>query len=107
MSQAKVDRYKEEKKNRSKNLKKKKIRKYVAIFTTALCLGALCGVPIGKRVYKYSKAKYLANKTVAAVDYQAWFKNYWVDKYYKITGGTLASSTDATTTDASATDAAQ
>ena len=47
MSQAKVDKYKEEKKNRAKTLKKKKIAKVAGILIAALGVGAIIGIPLG------------------------------------------------------------
>ncbi len=105
MSQAKVDRYKENKKNRSKILKQKKIKKYTAILVTAFCVGALIGIPVGKGIYKYSKNLAEQNKTVNDMDYNSWFNNYWDEKLPSTASETSADvATDdadpATTTDA-------
>ena len=53
MSQEKVDRYKEEKKNRAKNMKRAKIKKALIIFAVALVIGALIGIPLGRWIYNY------------------------------------------------------
>ena len=59
MSQAKVDRYKEEKKNRKKIQKKKKAKQVVEILVCAAILGALVGFPLGRHMYQktYEKEK--------------------------------------------------
>ena len=41
MSQAKVDRYKKEKKNRSRDLKLQKVKKALIVFILALAFGVL------------------------------------------------------------------
>jgi hypothetical protein len=82
MSQEKVDRYKKEKKNRAKNIKKKKIRNAVTIIVLAGLVGAAIGVPIGKKVYEVSAAKKAANATVSAALYDSWFDQFWVTNGY-------------------------
>ena len=52
MSQAKVDRYKEEKKNRKKIQKKQKAKQVVEILVCAAILGALVGFPLGRHAYQ-------------------------------------------------------
>ncbi len=110
MSQAKVDKYKENKKNRSKILKQKKIKKYAAILVTAFCLGAIIGIPVGKGIYKYTKNRIEENKTVADMDYNSWFNNYWNEKLPSTASETSAEmatedANTASTSDATATDA--
>lgn len=132
MSQAKVDRYKEEKKNRAKNLKKKKVKKVVSIFIGACLVGAAVGYPLGKHIYKVSEEKRAAKATISADSFDNWSREYWNDEYTGSTGLTLgdvvasdsdaiasdddaeeiivtpeddASDSDASSTDASASDA--
>ena len=111
MSQEKVDRYKKEKKNRSRTLKLKKVKKALVVFVLSLGVGALIGIPLGKYMYKLQKEEAERNKTVAASQYDTWFESYWSEKI----GYTNNSTTDAdlqkmidqysTSTDASASDA--
>ncbi|MBQ1327522.1 MAG: hypothetical protein IIY49_05735 [Eubacterium sp.] len=110
MSQEKVDRYKENKKNRAKILKKKKIKKYTAILVTAFCVGALIGIPVGRGIYKYTKNAAERNKTVADMDYNNWFNSYWNEKLPSTASATSAEvatedANTSSTTDATATDA--
>ena len=81
MSQEKVDKHKEEKKNRSKTIKRNKILKGLAIFLCSMGVGALIGIPIGRKAYKIQKEKEAKNKTILSTEYDAWFDQYWVDEY--------------------------
>ncbi|MBQ6231716.1 MAG: hypothetical protein IJJ74_11450 [Eubacterium sp.] len=101
MSQQKVDRYKEEKKNREKTKRRKKIKQTIAIFLAAIALGAMIGVPLGRKIYKENKKKEDAKaaeaaKYVSADDLNSWLDSYWVENYSDLyTGITFATSTDA------------
>jgi len=92
MSQAKVDRYKEEKKNREKDKKKQKIKKVLIIFLVALIIGGGIGFPLGRWFYNYKKTHVNEEEVfVAYHDYETWFNNYWVENYSDFyTGAELA-----------------
>jgi hypothetical protein len=117
MSQEKVDRYKKEKKNRAKTIKKKKIRNAATIVILAAIVGAAIGVPLGKKIYNVEAEKRAANATITAGLYSSWFDEFWVTNGYSERVGfatdddTLATATDsdyATSTDsdyATSTDA--
>lgn len=109
MSQEKVDRYKKEKKNRSRTLKLKKVRKALIVFVLSLGVGALIGIPLGKYMYKLQKEEAERNKTVAASQYDTWFESYWSEKigYSSTSEEDLQKMLDqySTSTDASASDA--
>lgn len=115
MSQAKVDRYKQEKKNRAKNLKKKKAKKVASVVIGACLVGAAIGYPLGRHIYKVSEEKRAAKATIAAENFDNWSKTLWGNEYAGSTGLALdsvsATDTDAeedeaTNTDASTSDAA-
>ena len=55
MSQEKVDKYKEEKKNRKKTMKINKVKKLGAVLLASLGVGAIIGIPLGTGLYKYQK----------------------------------------------------
>lgn len=104
MSQAKVDRYKEEKKNRAKNIKKKKIKTVTTVIICAALVGVAIGFPLGKELYKRNAAKIAANETITAGLFEQWFDEYWVTNGYSERTGfattddiddLLASDTDA------------
>ena len=101
MSQEKVDRYKKEKKTRTRDIKIKKIKKAILIFILALGVGGLVGIPLGKMIYKYEKKKAEQNATISSLHYDEWFDEYWVDNYSDFFVGNTYED------DASATDAAQ
>ncbi|MBO5609863.1 MAG: hypothetical protein J5929_05810 [Eubacterium sp.] len=109
MSQEKVDRYKKEKKNRSRTLKLKKVKKALVVFVLSLGVGALIGIPLGKYMYKLQKEEAERNKTVAASQYDTWFESYWSEKigYSSTSDEDLQKMLDqySTSTDASASDA--
>ena len=92
MSQEKVDRYKEEKKNREKTKKKQKIKKVLIIFLVALIIGGGIGFPLGRWIYNYKKTHVNEEEAfVAYRDYETWFNNYWVENYSDFyTGAELA-----------------
>ncbi len=103
MSQEKVDKYKEEKKNRAKTIKKNKVKKALGICLACLLAGAAIGVPIGKFAYNRHQAEIKRNATIPAGDFENWFNKYYVGNYSDLFQG--FSTTDATGTDASASDA--
>jgi hypothetical protein len=82
MSQAKVDRYKEEKKNRAKTIRRKKTRHVVTIIALAAVVGAAIGVPLGRKIYNVEEAKRAANATITASLYPNWFDEFWVTNGY-------------------------
>lgn len=105
MSQAKVDRYKKEKKNRAKTLKRQKRKQIFEILACAGILGILVGYPLGKQIYKINYEKRLANNTIYASNYDYWFQTYWTGNYGDLWSTVdyddlLASHTDATESDA-------
>ena len=117
MSQAKVDKYKEEKKSRAKKLKRKKLRNVLLIMLAALGVGAGIGYPLGIHLYKVSYEQRKANATVELAAYDYWLDQYWDSKYYGIVDSYFAtastdsddvlteeSSDTATPTDATSTD---
>lgn len=106
MSQAKVDRYKKEKKNRAKTIKKKKFKKGLAIVLSAMVVGLAIGFPLGKVLYKYADKQRQEKATIVAESFDAWAASYWKQNYYGILGGNedTATDTDATSSDASAED---
>ena len=104
MSQAKVDRYKKEKKNRGKQIKKKKFVKAFWVIFIALFIGACIGYPLGKGLYKINAKHRKERETVEAVYYDAWLNNYWNSHYYGTLGFTSDDTEEATDTDASYTD---
>jgi phosphate/sulfate permease len=105
MRQAKVDRYKQEKKNRGKMLKRKKIKKVVAILVCAILIGAAIGFPLGRYLYKVTSEKQKASATISSGLYDYWSQQYWNQNYTGILGEE-ATETDADyDTDASPSDA--
>ena len=101
MSQAKVDKRKLEKKNRAKILRRKKIKQALAIFIAAIAIGALIGVPLGRKIYKENKKREDAKaaeaaKYVSSDDLNSWLDEYWVDNYSDIYSGiSFATNNDA------------
>ena len=81
MSQAKVDKHKEEKKNRAKTLRNQRIKKAALVFVGALGLGAIIGIPLGKVVYKEMKEREAENRMIESSDYENWFDSYWDEQY--------------------------
>ncbi len=85
MSQEKVDRYKKEKKNRKKTMRRHKIRKtLIAAFITILLaagIGAAIGIPLGRKIYRDQKKKEKAKSVISTEDYTSWFNFYWVENY--------------------------
>ena len=81
MSQAKVDKYKEEKKNRQKTMKLTRIRNGAIIVVVFMGIGALIGIPIGKKAYNMKQEKDAANATISADKFDLFFKEYYVANY--------------------------
>ncbi len=77
MSQAKVDKYKEEKKNREKTVKKAKVKKVFTVLITAAIVGVIIGFPLGKLMYKYHHDKKMENATISVQLYDYWFQEYF------------------------------
>ena len=105
MSQAKVDKYKEEKKNRAKTMKLKKIKKAVAALVVALGLGALIGIPLGKFIYNKQKEEAAKNATISSLEYDSWFDKEWAGKYadrFSANAADIIDQLNATASDADA-----
>ena len=77
MSQAKVDKYKEEKKNREKNIKKAKLKKALTVLLWAAIAGIIIGFPMGKIMYNNYYEKKMNSATISATIYDYWLKEYW------------------------------
>jgi len=110
MSQAKVDKYKEEKKNRSKTIKMNRVKKAIGICIACLVAGAAIGVPVGKFAYAKHLDEIKKNATVKTTDLDSWFDKYFVGNYSDFFQGFSvdeASNTDASNTDATETDTAE
>ena len=103
MSQAKVDRYKKEKKNRARTMKLQKVKTAVWVVIISLGLGALIGIPLGRGIYKYQKKQAEAHKTISSLQYDSWFNDLWVENYSDLyTGMDFVEDNDASSTDATA-----
>ena len=106
MSQKKVDRYKLEKKNRQRDMKKAKVKKVLLIFLFAMILGALIGIPLGRWIYNYKTTHVKEEEVfISSNEYEDWFNQYWVDNYSDlVTGASLATeqNTGDTTADTEA-----
>ena len=105
MSQAKVDKYKEEKKNRSKTIKMNRVKKAIGICVACLIAGAAIGIPVGKFAYAKHQEEVKKNATVQSADLDSWFDKYYVGNYSDFFQG--YSVDDASETDASETDATE
>ena len=77
MSQAKVDKYKEEKKNRAKNIKKAMAKKVTRVLLGAAIVGILIGFPLGKLMYKHNYNQRMEKATINPTIYDYWFNEYW------------------------------
>ena len=84
MSQEKVDKYKEEKKNRKKTMKINKVKELGAVLLASLGVGAIIGIPLGKGLYNYQKKQAEKHRTIAASEYANWFEAKWNKDYYDI-----------------------
>lgn len=102
MSQSKVDKYKEEKKNRGKKIKKQRAREYAMVIIGFAALGAAIGYPFGRFLYKVNHNKRVANAKVEAVQFDYWFDKQWNADYSGQLGYIVV---DATDTDATVSDA--
>ena len=105
MSQAKVDKYKEEKKNRAKTLKKKKVAKVIGILIAALGVGAIIGILLGKFIYTTKKAEEARRRTVVSSNFETWFDEYWGKNYSDVMGNANVDDILNQLQDASSTDA--
>lgn len=108
MSQAKVDKYKKEKKNRAKIVKKQRAKKVAGMLVLLAVIGCAIGFPLGKKLYKVSVEHRKATATINTSLYPYWMQQYWDNEYsdFWMSDDTV-SSTDATASDATATDAVQ
>lgn len=77
MSQAKVDKYKEEKKNRAKNVKKARAKKVAKVLVGAAIVGMLIGFPLGRILYNHNYNQRMEKATINATIYDYWFNEYW------------------------------
>ncbi|MBE5952906.1 MAG: hypothetical protein E7257_01955 [Lachnospiraceae bacterium] len=77
MSQAKVDKYKEEKKNRAKNVKKARVKKVAKVLIGAAIVGMIIGFPLGRIMYKHNYNQRMEKATISATIYDYWFNEYW------------------------------
>ena len=91
MSQAKVDKHKEEKKNREKLIKKARRKKVAAVFLCAAIIGGIIGYPLGRHIYNVHQDKLKENAVVEASNLDYWFGLYWGRTYADL----LSTSTDA------------
>lgn len=101
MSQAKVDKYKKEKKNRAKMIKRQHARRIAGLFILVAVIGCAIGFPLGRKLYKISVEHRNATATVSTELYPYWMQQYWSTNY----SGYWASEDTASDTDVSATDA--
>ncbi|MCM1084287.1 MAG: hypothetical protein NC393_07275 [Clostridium sp.] len=104
MSQAKVDKYKKEKKNRAKTIKKKKIKAAAGFIVLCLIIGAAIGFPLGKKIYKDYAAERAANATIEADLFHYNLQKYWSENYTELfphSHDDTASDTDASDDEAS------
>ncbi len=81
MSQAKVDKYKKEKKSRNKRLKHKRIRNFIISMIFVFFVSMGIGYPLGKYLYKKSYEKRMANATISAASYDYWAQQYIDGEY--------------------------
>ena len=105
MSQAKVDKYKEEKKNRAKTLKKQKVAKVIGVLVAALGVGAIIGIPLGKYIYNTKKEEEARSRTIVSSNFETWFGEYWGKNYSDVMSSTNIDDLMNQLQDASATDA--
>lgn len=98
MSQAKVDKYKKEKKNRAKTIKRKKIRAAAGFLILCLGIGLIIGYPLGKKIYKDYAAERAANATVESAMLHYSVQKYWAENYsgmYSFPKPSTSTDTDA------------
>ena len=104
MSQAKVDKYKKEKKNRAKTIKRKKIKAAVGFIILCVLVGAVIGYPLGQKIYKDYAAERAANATIEANMFHYNLQKYWSENYSELfphSHQDTASDTDASYDDTS------
>lgn len=100
MSQEKVNKYKEEKKNRGKKIKRKHTRDYALVIIGFAALGAAIGYPFGRFLYRQNYNKRQANARVEAASFDYWFDKEWnADVAGQLGYVYEASETDATASD--------
>lgn len=86
MSQAKVDKYKEEKKNRAKNMKKAKTKQFLMAICFSILIGIGVGYPLGRIWYgNYAKNR-AANATISEAAFNSWSQIVWNDHFPNGTG---------------------
>lgn len=108
MSQAKVDKYKKEKKNRKKTIKRKKMKAAAGFIVLCVIVGAAIGYPLGQKIYKDYAAERAANATIEAEMFHYNLQKYWSEHYTELfphSHDDTASGTDAVDDTASDTDA--
>lgn len=81
MSQAKVDKYKKEKKNRAKTVKRAKVKRVARVLIGAALLGVIIGIPLGRFTYNKYYEKKMENATISSAIYDYWFQEYF-DLHY-------------------------
>lgn len=81
MSQAKVDKYKKERKNRAKAIKKKRIRNFILLMLLLFCVSMAIGYPLGRFLYKKSYEKRMENSTISVQSYYYWSQQYMDSEY--------------------------
>ena len=98
MSQAKVDKYKEEKKKRAKVVKRARVKKVAVTLLWAAILGVIIGFPLGRIMYNRYYDKKMEDATISTTIYDYWYQEYW-DLHFgdKFTSSTT--STESTLTD--------
>lgn len=101
MSQAKVDKYKKEKKNRKKTIKRKKMKAAAGFIVLCVIVGAAIGYPLGQKIYKDYAAERAANATIEAEMFHYNLQKYWSENYWELFPH---SHDDASDTDASGDD---
>lgn len=108
MSQKKVDKYKEEKKNRAKKQRQRRAREYALVIIGFAALGGAIGYPFGRFLYRQNYEKRKANSKVEAAQLDYWFDREWNSNVSEQLGYPVvsydATATDATVMDATGTD---
>lgn len=100
MSQAKVDKYKKEKQNRAKKIKRRKIRNFILCMLFVFLISMGIGYPLGRLLYKKSYEKRLNNATISSASYDIWAQQYIAEEYNYLFSADADSDTTATPSDA-------